>query len=72
MTADQLTIGTVLKSLTESKVTRTIEDFRPAEGRPFRQWFINSQWLNYAEIDARFSLFKPKQKPAAPTVLTAR
>ena len=65
MTPDNLTPGLVLKSRTESKETRTIEDFRPATGRAYRQWLVNGHWLNYAEVDARYTLFKPKPKPAA-------
>ena len=65
MNPNNLTPGLVLKSRTESKVTRTIEDFRPAEGRPYRQWLVNGHWLNYAEVDARYMLFKPKPTPTA-------
>ena len=60
MTPNNLTPGLVLKSRNQPKVTRIIEDFRPAEGRAYRQWLVNGQWLNYAEVEARYQLFNPK------------
>jgi len=64
MTADKLTQGVVLRSRT-SKATRTIDDFRPADGATPRTWLVNGHWLNYAQIDARYTLpAEKKNKPA--------
>lgn len=68
MTPENLIPGLLLKSRTDSKGIRAIEDFRPAKGRPFRQWLVNGLWLNYAEVDARYTILKPKPARTKQTV----
>lgn len=68
MKPDNLKVGVELRipGAGKGKVqTRTITDYRdadPANGRPFRQWLVNEQWLTYAEIDARYTYSKPDSK----------
>lgn len=64
MTADKLKQGVVLNSRT-SKATRTIEDSRPADGASPRSWLVNGHWLNYAQVDARYTLPAEKKIKAA-------
>jgi hypothetical protein len=64
MTAEKLKPGVVLRSRT-SKTTRTVEDSRPADGASPRTWLVNGHWLNYAQVDARYTLPGEKKKQPA-------
>lgn len=61
MNPNKLTTGTKIKGRTSGAI-REIQDFKPTEGKQLRQWQVNGTWFNFAELDARYSLYNPDRK----------
>lgn len=58
MNPNKLTIGTQLKSRS-GKSTPAIEDYQPAALGEVQQWLVKGNWLNYAQLDARYTIYSP-------------